>query len=339
MIPYGGFMKHKIIMLIFTTLLIACGGPQTNEKNHNFIIATATTGGTYYPVGVALGTIMTQKLAPTITASAINSAGSGENIQMLVNKEAHLAILQGLYGAMAYQGKGTYEGQPIKDIRAITMLWENVEHFLLQTEYTKTGNIQDLKSLKQKYSIGKRGSGTEGSTRTILNALGIKPETDLTPEYLGYSPSVQAMIDGRIAGASTPAGPPVAAVTQAMAQLGESVSLLSFTDAQLQQVRAEFPVWTAYTLPINTYPGQKTAIQTIAQPNFLACHSNLPDDIIYTLTKTIYENLAEIQNIHKATLAMKLEKAIAGLAVPLHPGAAKFYREKGLHIPPNLIAP
>ena len=332
-------MKHKMIVCIVTTLLMACGGSPTDEKSHNLIIATATTGGTYYPVGVALGTIMTQKLAPTITASAINSAGSGENIQMLVNKEAHLAILQGLYGAMAYRGRGTYEGQPIKDIRAITMLWENVEHFLLLTEYAKTGNIQDLQSLKQKYSIGKRGSGTEGSTRTILSALGINPENDVTPEYLGYSPSVQAMIDGRITGASTPAGPPVAAVTQALAQLGDEVSILSFTDAQLQKVRAEFPVWTAYTLPVNTYPGQKQAIQTIAQPNFLACHANLPNDLIYTLTKTIYENLTEIQNIHKATLAMKLEKAIAGLAVPLHPGAAKFYQEKGLNIPENLITP
>ncbi|MBT3605714.1 MAG: TAXI family TRAP transporter solute-binding subunit [Candidatus Latescibacteria bacterium] len=332
-------MKHKMVLFFFLTLLVACGGSQTGEKNHSLIIATATTGGTYYPVGVALGTIITQKQAPTITASAINSAGSGENIQMLINKEAQLAILQGLYGAMAYQGKGTYSNQPIKNIRAITMLWENVEHFLLQTKYVKTGNIQDLQNLKQKYSIGKRGSGTEGSTRTILNALGIQPEDDLTPEYLGYSPSVQTMIDGRIAGASTPAGPPVAAVTQALAQLGEDVTILSFTDAQLQKIRAEFPVWIAYTLPTNTYPGQTKPIQTIAQPNFLACHEDLSEEVIYTLTKTIYDHLAEIQNIHKATLAMKLEKAITGLAVPLHPGAAKFYREKGLTIPESLLVP
>lgn len=332
-------MKHKICILLYCTLFLACGGSQTGEKSLNLIIATATTGGTYYPVGVALGTIITQKQAPNLTASAINSAGSGENIQMLINKEAQLAILQGLYGAMAYQGKGTYQNQPVKNIRAITMLWENVEHFLLQTRYVKTGNIQDLKNLKQKYSIGKRGSGTEGSTRTILEALGIKPETDFIPEYLAYSPSVQAIIDSRIVGASTPAGPPVAAVTQALAQLGKDITLLSFTETQLQKIRAEFPVWTAHTLPINTYPGQTSEIQTIAQPNFLACHADLPEDAVYTLTKTIYDNLAEIQNIHKATLAMKLDKAIAGLAVPLHPGAAKFYQEQGLTIPDNLIAP
>lgn len=337
--PDGGPMNRKKFLLVLVTLLLACGGPQNNEKSHNLIIATATTGGTYYPVGVALGTIITQKQAPTITASAINSAGSGENIQMLVNKEAQLAILQGLYGAMAYKGKGTYAGQPIQNIRSITMLWENVEHFLLDTEYTKTGNILDLKNLKQKFSVGKRGSGTEGSTSTILSALNIQPETDLIPEYLGYSPSVQAMIDGRIAGASTPAGPPVAAVTQALAQMGDEVTMLSFTDDQLQKIRAEFPVWTAYTLPPNTYPGQTRPIATIAQPNFLACRADLPEDVVYTLTKTIYDNLTEIQNIHKATLAMKLEKAIAGLAVPLHPGAAKFYQEKGLTIPADLLTP
>jgi hypothetical protein len=332
-------MKYKLILLFFLTTQIGCTGSQTGEKSNNFIIATATTGGTYYPVGVALGTIITQKQAPALSASAINSAGSGENIQMLINDEAQLAILQGLYGAMAYKGKGTYAGQPVKNIRSITMLWENVEHFLVQTKYVKTGNIQDLQNLAQKFSIGERGSGTEGSTRTILEALGILPETAFTPEYLGYSPSVQAMIDGRIAGASIPAGPPVAAVTQALAQLGGKVTVLSISEDQLEKICSEYPVWTSYALPANTYPGQSKNIQTIAQPNFLACRADLPEDVIYSVTKTIYDNLSEIQNIHKATLAMKLEKAIGGLVVPLHPGAAKFYREKGLTIPADLITP
>lgn len=329
--------KHIILLLLFF-LFQSCKSP--HEQTHSLVIATATPGGTYYPVGVALGILVTQKLQPKIVAAAINSAGSGENIQMLVNREVHLAILQGLYGAMAFSGKGTYKGQPVQEIRSITMLWENVEHFVLRASHVKTNTIEDLKQLNRKYSIGKRGSGTEGSTRAILEALGIELDTDFTSEYLGYSPSAQAMVDGRIAGATLSAGPPVAAVTQSFAQLGANgVSVLTFTDDHLNTIRRAFPVWTRYTIAANTYPGQSNPIQTIAQPNFLACHADLPEDVIYDITKAVYENLTEIQNIHKATLVMSLDKATAGLAVPLHPGALRYYREQGLEIPAALITP
>lgn len=308
------------------------------EKSNNLIIATATPGGTYYPVGVAIGTLISNKLQPRITASAINSAGSGENIQMLANREAHFAILQGLFGAMAYDGKGPYAGRPFRDFRSITMLWENVEHFVLSKKHATTGNILDLKNLNGKYSIGKRGSGTEGSSRAIFSALRIDPETDMVPEYLGYGPSAQAMMDGRIVGATLPAGPPVAAVTQVYAQMGgDRVAVLEFTDEQVVSIRGAYPVWDRYVVPPETYPGQTAPIHTVAQPNFLACHADLADDVVYLVTQTIYQNLPFLQNVHKATTAMALDRAIKGLSVPLHSGAAKFYREQGLEIPPPLV--
>jgi hypothetical protein len=317
--------------------MAACAADDTPKETHNLIIATATPGGTYYPVGVAVGTLVSSKLAPDITASAINSAGSGENIQMLVGREAQLAILQGLFGAMAYGGTGRYDGEPVRAIRSISMLWENVEHFILLKGRVKTGNVLDLKGLGSKFSIGKRGSGTEGSSRTILEALGIHPEDEFVPEYLGYTPSAQALMDGRIAGATIPAGPPAAAVTQVFAQLGQDgIDILEFTEPQLESVRAVYPVWNRHTIPAGTYPGQTRPIRTIAQPNFLACRADLPDDVVYAITRTIYENLSFLQGVHKATAAMSLGKAVQGLFVPLHPGAARYYEERGLDLPPDL---
>lgn len=326
-------MKTRILSFFSAFLLTACG-PAVD--GNSLIIATATPGGTYYPVGVGIGTLVTEKLGPDILASAINSAGSGENIQMMVNGEAQLGILQGLFGAMAYAGKGTYT-EPVRDIRSITMLWQNVEHFVIRSDAVKSGTVADLAGLGKRYAIGKRGSGTEGSTRTILEALAIRPGEDFQPEFLGYSPSVQALMDGRIAGTSVPAGPPVAAATQAFAQMGDDVALLSFTDEQLAAVRAAFPVWSRYEIPAGTYPGQETPINTIAQPNFLACRADLDEDTVYRITKAIYENLPYLQNIHGATKAMRLDKAIEGLAVPLHPGALRYYREQGLQIPAELV--
>jgi len=333
-------VAKKLFVALIALCLMLSIGPQASTAAESLIIATATTGGTYYPVGVAIGTLISIKLAAKdgITATAINSAGSGENVQMLKNKEVQLAILQSLFGLDAYNGTGPYEGKPVKDFRSLTMLWENVEHFALLSKYVKTGTIDDLRGLHEKFSIGSRGSGTEGSGRTILSALAIDPEKELVLEYLDYNASAGAMMDGRIAGMNTPAGPPVAAVTQLFAQLGaEKVKVLEFTDAQLAQIEAKFPVWSRFVVKAGTYPGQTADIKTISQPNFLAVHPDVSEETVYLITKTIYENLPFLVSIHKATAAMSLERAIAGLPAPLHPGAAKYYQEQGLKIPAHLM--
>ena len=141
-------VKKILISVIALSLAIGVGaGDAKAADQQNLIIATATTGGTYYPVGVALGTLISIKLASkhNITATAINSAGSGENVQMLKKKEAQLAILQGIFGAMAYNGKALYEGKPMKDFQTITMLWENIEHFIILKKLAKSGDLSDLK--------------------------------------------------------------------------------------------------------------------------------------------------------------------------------------------------
>lgn len=325
--------KRLTSILLAAMLVVTFSTSQASADDKNLIIATATTGGTYYPVGVAIGTLISIKLAKAnkITATAINSAGSGENVQMLKNNEADMAILQALFGLNAYNGKGPYEGKAFKDFRSVTMLWENVEHFTVLSDKVKTGTIEDLKGFGAKFSIGKRGSGTEGSGRTILAAMGVDVEKDMTLEFLGYTPSVQAMMDGRIEGANIPAGPPVAAITQIFAQLGDKkVKVLDFTDEQLKKLQADYPIWGRFVIKAGTYPSQEKDINTISQPNFLACRATLPDETVYMITKTIYENLPFLHNIHKATKAMSLERATQGLPAPLHPGAEKYYREAGV---------
>ena len=320
----------------------APGGSPAKTGGTSLILATASTGGTYYPVGVAIATLVNENLAAScdISVNAISSAGSGENIQLLKGREADLAILQGLFGAMAWQGKGKYRGKPERAIRSITMLWENVEHFTVLAQHAGDGNIMALRNAKGRpFSIGRRGSGSEISGRTILTQLGIDVDKDFRPEHVGYVESAAAMQNGRLAGMNTPAGPPVAAVTQAFAAMGAGkLAILEFSDDQVQAVNRAYPVWSRYVIPANTYPKQTQSIHTIAQPNFLAAHPDLAEDVVYRIVKTIYENLPFLHGTHRATLAMGLERAVAGLPVPLHPGAARYYREQGIHIPQHLLA-
>jgi TRAP transporter TAXI family solute receptor len=325
------------------TLSAALGGATMVQAadNRSYILATASTGGTYYPVGVALATLTKVKLEPKhkVSLSAINSAGSGENIKLLSENEAQFAILQGLYGAWAWNGEGAFaQSGPKKNIRSVSMLWQNVEQFAVKTDLAKTGTIDDIAGLDgKKFSIGKKNSGTEGSGLQILGGLGVKTDS-LDMAYMGYGPSADALQNGTIVGMNIPSGVPTSAITRAYAALGSDMTVLDFTDEQIKRANGNYQLWTRYVIPANTYPGQVKDINTMAQPNFLAVRDDLSEEDVYLLTKSIYENLSFLNGIHKATKAMSLEKAIAGLPIPLHPGAARYYKEVGLTIPAHLIA-
>ncbi|MCK0164514.1 TAXI family TRAP transporter solute-binding subunit [Marinobacter sp. S6332] len=309
------------------------------QAEGNYVMGTATTGGTYYPVGVAVSTLIKVKLEPStnISVSAISSAGSGENLKLMDEDQIQFGILQGLYGAYAWNGSGPVP-KAYKNLRSVSMLWQNVEHFVVTNKVMKTGTIEDMKNLYgESFSIGARNSGTEGSGRFILGKVGIDLEK-VNLAYQGYGPSADALQNGNIDGMNIPAGVPAAAVTRAYANMGEKLTTLDFTPEQIAQVNSDFELWTAYTIPAGTYPKQNEDINTIAQPNILAVRDDVSENDVYEITKTIYENLPFLNNIHPATKAMALEKAIAGLPMPLHPGAARFYKEQGLKIPDRLIA-
>lgn len=337
---FGSYFKRFSIALAATGIL-AAGTAQALEER-NFLLATASTGGTYYPVGVAIATLTKVKLQPKkkIGMSAINSAGSGENVKLLRDDEVQFAILQGLYGYYAWNGKGPLaKDGPQKELRSVSMLWQNVEQFTILSSKAKSGTIKDMAGLKgDRVALGKKNSGTIGSNTTLLKNLGIDVAKDYELVHVGYGPSADAMQNGQISAMGTPAGVPTSAVTRAMAAMGDKVQLLNFTEEQAKQADGGLNLWTSYLIPAGTYPGQKTDVNTIAQPNFLAARADLDEEAVYLITKTIYENLPFLNAIHKATMAMNIDKAVAGLPMPLHPGALKYYREVGMTIPDHLVA-
>jgi TRAP transporter TAXI family solute receptor len=339
-------MMMKIRQLMFfvaaVALLFGSIGTVQAAEERSYLMATASTGGTYYPVGVALATLVKVKLQPTqkIGMSAISSAGSGENIKLLRDNEVQFAILQGLYGAYAWKGTGPIESEgPQKNLRSVTMLWQNVEHFAVNKKFAKTGTASDFLGMKgETLSLGAKNSGTLGSNTVLLTNLGADVEQGYyNLIYVGYGPSADAMQNGQAAGMSIPAGVPAGAITKAMANMGSDLVVVDFTDEQLTKADGGMELWTRFVIPAETYPGQTKEINTIAQPNFLTVRADVDEDAVYQITKTIYENLPFLNAIHGATKAMAIEKAIAGLPMPLHPGAAKYYQEVGIKIPARLL--
>jgi len=333
----------RSFLLIFSIIFITAG-TGTAAESVIYNLATASKGGTYFPVGEALATLTKVKLEPIehIGMKALVTAGSKENLSLLHDNKAQFAILQGLYGYYAWNGKGPLSAEgPQKDIRSICMLWKNVEQFVIKSDKAKTGDISDMELLKgAKVALGKKGSGTIGSNSLLLKNLNVDPETSYDLMYGGYGESVNALLSktAGVDGMATPAGVPAMAVSYAFKSAGAKLTLLGFNEEQARQADGGYGLWTPYKIAANTYPGLDHDVTTIAQPNFLSVRADLDEESVYRITKLIFENLGFLQNIHKATLEMSKDKALDGLPIPLHPGAARYFKEIGVQIPDNLIA-
>ncbi len=331
----NGFLKAALAALLIAP---AAG---TAQEGGAYILATASTGGTYYPVGVAISTLVKVKLENDfgIGLSAVSSAGSGENVRLLRDDEAQFAILQGLYGYFAANGTGPLESDGKQEnVMAVTALWPNVEHFVVASDKANTGTMADFIALKgESMALGARNSGSIGSTGEIMTGLGVDIYEDYSLVEGGYGPAADALQNGQVEGISTPAGVPVSALSQLFAAAGDGVTLLTFTPEEATEGDGGRNLWVPYDIPAGTYPGQDYDVTTIAQPNFLAVSADIPEEHVYMITKAIYENLPFLQAIHPATSEMSLETALGGLPMRLHPGAARYYEEAGVEIPERLM--
>jgi len=323
---------HFLITLAFS--LSACSDQLID--NRTYVLSTGTTGGTFYPVGVALSTLVSAEEADDFSLTAISSAGSMENLKLLRDNQAQFALILGIFAAWAYDGSGPVS-RPQENLRSISAMWPNVEHFVLRSDLVTSGTIGDLNNLQgERYSIGMRNSGAEYTGFYIFEALGIDWAEDLSVAYIGYGPSANALQDGNIAGMNVPAGPPVTAITRAYALLGDSMTVLNFSKEEIALINSEFPLWESYELAPETYPNQQQSINTAASPNVLVVRADVSEEIVYEMTRMLWENLATLQEIHSATKSMALENALSGVPLPLHAGALRYYEEQGVSIPDHL---
>ena len=325
----------RISAQLFFLLLATCT-EQAGERQ-TYVLTTGTTSATYYPVGVALATLVSAADEMDFSLTAISSAGSLENIKLLRDNQAQFSTMLSIFAAWGYAGEGPIQN-PQDHIRGVTALWPNVEHLLLRTELVKEGTFSDYSRLEgERISIGMRNSGAEITGFYIFDALGIDYQQDLTVAYLGYGPSADALQDGNIVGLNAPGGPPMAALTRAHALLGDDLTILNINQSELNAINWEYPIWDFYELAPGTYPTQDEPVRTAASANVLVTRDDVPEQIVYNLTKLLWENLAVLQEIHNATKSMKLENALRGVPVPLHKGAIRYYQEQGLEIPERLL--
>ncbi len=327
-------------LLLVAALMVSavgCAGGETAavKTEKQFVtVVTGSTGGTYYPVGTIFSTLWNERLGETgVVASVQSSGGSVENLNMLKNGEAQLGIAMANLTLFAYEGSGKFEGNQFEDVRFVTALWPDVTQFVV-TEKSGINSVSDLKG--KTFNVGGAGSGTEYSSKVILDAVAGLSFDDIKAEHLGYFEASSAMQNAQIVGMNAEGGIPLSAVSEVAASK-TAVKLLEFTDEEYAKIKAVAPYYGQFTVPANLYSGVDKDTKTVGIKSTLITSASMDEELVYNLIKEIYENHDAIKGDHKALEVVTIEAALQGLPpVPLHAGAIKYYEEKGIDVPDHL---
>jgi TRAP transporter TAXI family solute receptor len=303
-----------MLTLVFT----ACAPAKTN-----MILATGGTSGTYYPYGGAMAQIFNSKI-PNMNVTAQATGASVENCKLLGQNEAELAIVQNDMIDYAYNGTEAFEGGKIENIRGIATLYPEIVQIVASPDSGIT-NVKDMKG--KKVSVGAPGSGVEANARQIFDATGLT-YNDMNVSYLSFSESADAFKDKHIESFFVTSGIPNAAIQDITAQ--NDIVMVSLTDDVIAALTQKYPFFVEYTIPAGTYKGQNSDVKTVAVMATLATNSQASEDVIYNITKTLFENQPELAQAHAKGAELVLEEAVKGISIPFHPGAEKYFKEKGL---------
>ncbi len=337
-----------IVIIIGAAFFLARGGggetqPTTGETTtttqaqaYKITILTGSTSGTYYPVGTAYAKLLNKYSNGAIDARAVEGRASVANIKDLCQGVANAALAQNDIAYYAYHGTTieAFKDNPQTCIRAIGVLYpETIQIVTLANSGIET--IYDLAG--KKVAVGAEGSGTYWNARQILEAAGIWDQ--IIPTYKKFSEIVEDLKLGNIDAAFLTAGIPTSAVEQLAADA--DIKIIPVPDEIYQKLKEQYPFYAKVVIPAGTYSDVTEDVQTVAVMSMLLVHKDVPEDIAYLMTKILYEHADEIKaEVQKKSVEyISLEHALDGLSIPLHPGAYKYYTEKGITVPDEFKPP
>lgn len=302
-----------------------------NKKDVNLTIATSNLTGTWYIWGGALSKVITEKI-PGYTASPQVTDGPLSNLQMLENDEVMLTLgnTAVCYEAWHGQGIASPDGKKYQKQRSLFMAYPSYFHNIT---LNKTGikNISDLEG--KVVSCAPPGSGPNYAMEYSLEALGIKAKEKV---YGGVDAAMDLLKDGKISNVVLAMGIPVGSVTDLA--MNHDVKFIDYTEEQLDIVKTKYPFLVPSIIPANTYKGQAEDVNTVEFWNMIICHKDLDDDLAYKICEESFKNIDYFLNAHASARDMKMENFVNS-PIPMHPGAVRFFKDKGFEIPDSLISP
>ena len=322
--------KRKFLVLASFVLILVflfagtCLAQQQPQKKF-FVISTGGTGGTYYPLGGILAQALSQAVPEVVMTSQAGNA-SVANCNLIRDKQVESAFVQSNVAYNAYNGIEQFKEKPSKNLRFIASLYPETIQIVARAD----SKIKTVKDIKGKRLVpGDRGSGTEVDTLNILGVYGYTYKDFANVDWLSFSGGAQRLQDKQTDVTFTTAGWPTAAITELA--ISTNIVLVPIDEAKIKELTKKYPFYAKIVIPKGTYKGQDKDVATITTMAQWVVGAEVPDDVVYKLTKALWESGAKkMAEAHAQGKNVQPKTALAGLSIPIHPGAEKYYKEKGL---------
>jgi TRAP transporter TAXI family solute receptor len=313
-------------LLVSATLTAGLAAGTVHAADRVFFgIATGGTGGTYYPLGGMLAQVISNNselAGKKLSATAETGNASVANAGLLGRGAIESAFVAADVLDAAYKGINQFKGKPITNLRALGALYPETVQLIAQPGIKR---FEDLKGLS--VSSGSPGSGQWQLLGDLLTAHGMKRE-DIKEDYSSFSQSAEKIKDGNLDASLITAGSPTASIVEL--SNGHDISIIPLTGAPIKTLQKSQPYYASAMLPAGTYKGIDKDVETLAVRAIWATHAELSDDIAYAVTKALYENVETLAKVHVKGKEISLKTALQSVSIPLHPGAERYYREKGI---------
>jgi TRAP transporter solute receptor, TAXI family len=313
-------------LLVLTMALSACSSSDSSTgeatKKTNIKFATGGTSGTYYAFGGVIAQTITNLTG--ITFDVQSTGASKANIGLIADGEVDMAIVQNDVMDYAYNGTDLFEGEKTDNFNAMAAMYSEV----CQVVANPSAGIETIADLKGKrVSVGDAGSGVEFNAKQILEAYGVTFD-DINKQNLSFGDSANAMKDNKIDAFFCTAGTPTTAVMELAST--NDVKILNVDGAEAAALIEKYPFYTAYTISKDTYKGMAEDVTTVAVKATIIVKPDLPEDVVYNMTKAIFEGKEDITAGHSKGAEIDPQYAVEGVSVPFHPGAEKYFKEIGV---------
>jgi len=314
-------------LLAAAALTLALGPAWAADK---ISVATGGTGGVYYPYGGGMAEII-NKYVKGVDAVAEVTGASVENVRLVDKGESAIGLVMGDTAFQSFAGTEKFKGDP-KKIRTLFVMYPNQFHVVVK-KASGIAKISDLKG--KKISLGAPGSGTAVQAEAVLTSLGI-PKGDISPSFLSFNETADALKNGTIDAGMWSVAPPTSSIMDLATT--HDIQILPFSDDDIARIRKDHPYYSKYEIPAGVYRGVDQPVPNPAVWNVAVVSSEMSEDLAYQITKAIFDHQDELLKIHKAAEHTKPPVTVANSAIPLHPGAVKYLKERGIAVPAELIA-
>ena len=322
-------MKSVSLLAVFVALTFVVGAVPADVQAKTTFVTIGTGGitGVYYPTGGAIAKMVNEKRKEYgIRATVESTGGSVFNVNAVMAGDLEFGVVQSDRQFQAIKGLAEWDGNPQEDLRAVFSI--HPESVTLVA--TVDSGVKDIKDLKGKrVNIGNPGSGQRQNSIDALQANGLNWESDIQAEQVKAAEAPGLLQDGRLDAFFYTVGHPSGAFKEATAG-ATKVRFVSITnvDALLE----EYPYYAKSMVPVDQYPGAQNDadVPTFGVKATFVTSAKVPDEVVYAITKEVFENFEDFKKLHPAYAGLTKEGMLEGLSAPIHDGAMKYFKEAGL---------